>query len=586
MSGAVTGVIVKYGDYRLKPAPLVNYEREVFSLKNDGTIIGGNYKVSLNGTILPDNVASGEGGALDIFSAQNDIHSAFSENYKMFTAHFSGEECGGYVIAGRPAVESITIDSVNQHAQTANYNIDLVFAISSLSGMEDALGTQYGLEDAQTSYSVGILSAPRQYYGFEFPGALEVERQVQAVGQAVGSGNINETGGIGAFNDNLASGNIGYVSGEAIFNALRYVVNATSGLPDINTSGLLGNNVSYRHFLTDRKINKDPLAGSVSVTDNFVSFPTSGGFGTGDAEFSGTGVGMVPMSIYQQFPAVDNFSVNVEKSADNGLVRIGLEGQVQGYPNLRISIGTGAEDVNSGGIPRASGTGSFDTARLYVSYCLGNVGPVVGTGEDVFYNRANLAYKGRISQTFTGVQTYDSGTEANPTPSVLKTGLLLNKTPLSEAYSYNIEEGTVGYNLSYDNRPENCATGVISETISITKNNPTDVHAVITVLGRASGPILQSIGTQTAYTQELNIEAVVPPLRVCVTGEAAGDEPEIFFSGAPVPQYELLVQQLYNNITGADNTVFTTNDSESFDVKTGRYSRQVAWIYTKCEPLS
>jgi hypothetical protein len=585
MSGAVTGVIVKYGDYRLKPAPLVSYEREVFSLKNDGTIIGGNYKVSLNGTILPDNVASGEGGALDIFSAQNDIHSAFSENYKMFTAHFSGEECGGYVIAGRPAVENITIDSVNQHAQTANYNIGLVFAISSLSGMEDAIGTQYGLEDAQTSYNVGILSAPRQYYGFEFPGALEVERQVSAVGQAVGSGNINISGGIDAFNDNLISGGTGYVD-EAIVSALKYVVSATSGLPDINTSGLLGNNVSYRHFLTDRKISKDTFAGSVSVTDSFVSFPTSGGFDTGEAAFSGfSGVGMVPMSIYQQFPAVDNFSVSLEKSSDNGLVRIGLEGSVQGYPNLSLSVGTGTADVNSGGIPRASGTGSFDTARQYVSYCLGNIGPVVGTGEDVFYNRANLAYKGRISQTFSGVETYVSGTEVEPTAVVLRSGLLLNKTPVSESYSYNIEEGTVGYNLSYDNRPENCATGVISETISITKNNPTDVHAVITVLGRASGPILQAIGTQTAYTQELSIEAVVPPLRACVTGEVGATGEEIFFSGAPVPQYESLVQQLYNNITGQDNTVFTTNDSESFDVKTGRYSRQVGWIYTKCDPL-
>ena len=68
--------------------------------------------------------------------------------------------------------------------------------------------------------------------------------------------------------------------------------------------------------------------------------------------------------------------------------------------------------------------------------------------------------------------------------------LPINRQPLSETYGYNIDEGTVTYSLQFNNRPQTCATGVLSENISITKNRPTDVYASLTVLGRAAGPIL------------------------------------------------------------------------------------------------
>jgi hypothetical protein len=49
---AVTGVNVTYGDYQFKPAPNVSYERETFSIKNNGKIIGGNYRVTLDGLVV------------------------------------------------------------------------------------------------------------------------------------------------------------------------------------------------------------------------------------------------------------------------------------------------------------------------------------------------------------------------------------------------------------------------------------------------------------------------------------------------------------------------------------------------------
>jgi hypothetical protein len=169
-----------------------------------------------------------------------------------------------------------------------------------------------------------------------------------------------------------------------------------------------------------------------------------------------------------------------------------------------------------------------------------------------------MAYSGAIAGTLTGV-----------------VGTPFNSSPLSETYGYNIEEGTVSYNIAFDNRSAHCVTGVISETINVTKKRPTDVFAEIKILGRAAGPLLQDIGTKTAFTQDLSISAAVVPSTGCATGDN-------YFEAAPTAQYDAIVDSLELSISGGGNTVFRTADSETFDVKTGRYTRQASWIYTSC----
>ena len=44
-----------YGDYQFKPAPLVDISREKY-VTNNGTGLGGGYRVTLNGTLLPGTV--------------------------------------------------------------------------------------------------------------------------------------------------------------------------------------------------------------------------------------------------------------------------------------------------------------------------------------------------------------------------------------------------------------------------------------------------------------------------------------------------------------------------------------------------
>ena len=64
----ITGVNVTYGDYVFKPAPDVSYERETYAIKNNGSIIGGVYTISLEGTLIPE--ATGSGGAVNLFRSQ------------------------------------------------------------------------------------------------------------------------------------------------------------------------------------------------------------------------------------------------------------------------------------------------------------------------------------------------------------------------------------------------------------------------------------------------------------------------------------------------------------------------------------
>ena len=47
-------------------------------------------------------------------------------------------------------------------------------------------------------------------------------------------------------------------------------------------------------------------------------------------------------------------------------------------------------------------------------------------------------------------------------------GGALNPEPLSNNIGYNITEGTVVYNYTYDDRPVNCYTGALVETIRFT----------------------------------------------------------------------------------------------------------------------
>ena len=81
----------------------------------------------------------------------------------------------------------------------------------------------------------------------------------------------------------------------------------------------------------------------------------------------------------------------------------------------------------------------------------------------------------------------------------------LNSQPVSISLGTNQYTGQLTYSLSFNNRPTNIISGVIAESIQVNDTYPGDVFAIIPVLGRKTGPVLQYIGGRTEYRRDVSL---------------------------------------------------------------------------------
>ena len=82
----------------------------------------------------------------------------------------------------------------------------------------------------------------------------------------------------------------------------------------------------------------------------------------------------------------------------------------------------------------------------------------------------------------------------------------LNSQVKSLSLALNEYTGSITYALEFDNRPTNIISGVKTENIQLSDTYPGDVIAVIPVLGRPTGPVLQNIGGRTEHRRDLNLD--------------------------------------------------------------------------------
>lgn len=213
-----------------------------------------------------------------------------------------------------------------------------------------------------------------------------------------------------------------------------------------------------------------------------------------------------------QAPAVEEYTVTVRSGTDSGLTKVTLEGNI-----------TGLEERHN-------------TNRSLVKSRWENAQAKYTQVEGSFYNRAKVI----------------SGVGADPP---------LNTTPLNKVIGRNEINGVITYNLEYDTRATVLVVGALSESVQISFKNPVDVFAEIPVLGRAAGPILQTIGTVTSRQKSISIEIVVKP----------GD----YRTASPAATIVNVVAALRPVAT----KVFVKDDNDNWDPYHGRYSRQVSWTY-------
>jgi hypothetical protein len=147
----------------------------------------------------------------------------------------------------------------------------------------------------------------------------------------------------------------------------------------------------------------------------------------------------------------------------------------------------------------------------------------------------------------------------------------LNVVPLSFSVSRNPLTGVISYNSDYDTRPSNEIPGALAESISINDTLGTDYPAIIFVLARPRGPIIQNLMTSKERRRTLNLEAIFNVSTLTGTlSEKINNNPRV-----TIPE----ITQVIQAATPFGSTVLVEDQTENWDIKTGQYSYNITWVW-------
>jgi hypothetical protein len=161
-------------------------------------------------------------------------------------------------------------------------------------------------------------------------------------------------------------------------------------------------------------------------------------------------------------------------------------------------------------------------------------------------------------------------------------GITLNPTELSKNESHDKISGNISYSVEFDNRPINCISGARSESINVSFSGGEDVFAVIGVVGRANGPIMQDMNTIKQGKVSISIDAT---MNVLTYGSDCSDVTNYVCSGKP--STTSIIESLRDKAitchpNGTGTATWKESDSESWNVRTGRYSRNTTYVIKTC----
>ena len=254
--------------------------------------------------------------------------------------------------------------------------------------------------------------------------------------------------------------------------------------------------------------------------------------------------------------AYENYNMSINKGSDTSIHKVSIDGTIKGLS----SVHAGSTQYGGSNTSTANqfGTSPQNTAHqnaLYKWHQISNSGTY---GPNCYlYHRAQ---------------------------SVVHTPL--NYMPLSISLATNQFTGEITYNIEYDTRLQNIVTGALSESITCNDTYPGDSFAVIPVIGRQTGPVLQYIGGRTEYQRNLNIDLVMDRYYTSEdTGTLANKIRQRSILSKPSLNEPFKSQ--INSIIHAYSPVqefgirkyFVSPPTESWDPGTGRYTLQINWTY-------
>ena len=232
--------------------------------------------------------------------------------------------------------------------------------------------------------------------------------------------------------------------------------------------------------------------------------------------------------------ALEDFTATVRTSLESDITTVGIDGTIQGLETVSFGTTTGDYSISEF---------KYDSASTY-------------------WDIVKTRLLGRVN--FVG----DTIASRN-----------FNPTALNTSVGHNPTKGVISYSYEYDDRPCNFVPNSLFESIVIADDNPTDVFAELTVLGRAVGPILQEISTVTSFKRSVSIDLIMP---IAAANCASYSNISVLVDAAPSGEVNNLLCALEVDLTGAYSQVFKSQDSASWDLKAGKYSRQVEWTMGDC----
>ena len=301
----------------------------------------------------------------------------------------------------------------------------------------------------------------------------------------------------------------------------RLATSASGSYP--NVAGLIGSGTinlvdSYQGYNHVRTEQIDVAQGSYSVTENWVLS-------------SGT--------------STETYNATTIASTSDPFVKVDLNGTIKGLNQISPS-GFYQSDVDIEDVNQASG--AFANALKKYNE-VSNSGKF-GMTSDLFKRADNLV------------------------------SVELNSQPTSVSIATNEFTGDLTYSLSFNNRPTNIISGVLSENISVNDTYPGDVFAVIPVLGRRTGPVLQYIGGRTEYKRDISLSLVMDYTKVPY---GSGRNTLLLKKPSLVEPTASQIATVLKELSPAGEPgirkYFISPPSESWNPKDGTYSFNVSFTY-------
>ena len=252
--------------------------------------------------------------------------------------------------------------------------------------------------------------------------------------------------------------------------------------------------------------------------------------------------------------AFENYTASVDFAQDSPFVSVTLNGDIKGITSIPAS------------------------GKFYG----GEDGAVVA-GEEHPYRNALSKYH-KVSNKGEFGFSSDIFKRAN---SLTEMGL--NPQPQSIGLNEDKFQGTISYSLTFDNRPQNIIKEALVENITINDTYPGDLYALIPVIGRPEGPVLQYIGGRTEYKRDLSIELFFDYTDLSYI---EGDSRKRLILSKPSINKNVK-DKLRNLIKDCSpleepniRKCFVNPATENWNPKEGRYNVSISWVYEVGEPLA